>query len=1733
MEAKNFVLEVLNGRNKGQTFDLEADVVTIGRRLAPKEKKRDWVLLDDPSIARIHAFLKWDPEKTLYKAVLKSSSKSIVINGKTVKEGYLYHLDKLQLGDVSFRIWDGPVDSDALEEEEAEFGERASDEGLPAGKAYDDSPGYDRGGDLDEGPDGEAAPDFPGSEPSQRERPAESGRGGAIQKAGKADVKPFSFFQRAEPSAKPEADQPSSQPRHEKKGRILGGEPKEEPKEEQEFKPISLTSAYKKQVEQEPEPQDDSRRSFVSKLKGASERSSLESVIEKRKRDSEEFRGDSDSDGDERVSRRGRGADFDDDRISRRSRRGDSDREDEDRPGRRGRRDDLEEDEDRPSRRGRRDDLGEDEDRPSRRSRRSDLEEDEDRPSRRSRRSDLEEDESRPSRRSRRSDLEEDEDRPSRRSRRSDLEDDGRQPRRRRSDSDDERERPNRRRRGDDEYDAESREQEPEIEEAYEDDMDSSASKVNAGRFFKESRLMSAISVQGSVGENGIVRARREFKSDSQDLRRSSSLGDDDSEAFGTMVPEMNSSLIPASGKRGPEFGVSDAFPNDPSQAGMPGFERSSSVKDSIFSGYKNFLNSSGPVDGASSFSETAMQQRRMAVSFKHKSASRVPNKIQLPSKPSRQESKIANAPDLAMGRSRVGVSSAEDVADIVRQVSEKASIEANNSANNFFTDLSSGRLSSKMTGDSMFPKPAAASDSQAQQPVSSEQPSSGSVSFMPQPEAPVSDYGRNPFLKDSPAVQVSSSFLQGDRDSAPDDIALFEHNKLKSGFYDSSAENRPRSDSSAVQAGGDPAFFDKIRKKTQAPPPFADAAAAPYAQRGASSPADSPEKAAGTGRASLFADSRAGEPPLRRELPGSVSKQPVFSDGALSDSAPLRREAPGAAFSRVPVFPEAPAQNQAPLRREAPASALPKAPVFPEAPVHNQAPLRRETPASALPKAPVFADGPSSESAHFRREISGVLPKAPVFAEEPSVESANFRGGQEPAKGVPPVLSGNTLESAFLLDGRGTEPMGPSQAGEGVAKPVRLPSFHDRPSDSAVKAGIRDGSVQASSSDEAGRSVLFDLPKLPSFSDGVAEGDASPSGKPAEKDESGDGSSIYLKLPRLPSFSDKGASVEAAPLPEKGGGPSILSGLPKLPSFSDRADGADHGSLPEKGGDGASSIISSLPRLPSFSDRNKGDGVNGADSSVDGGSSVFSGLPRLPSFSDRSSQSGVSAKSADSLGDPPLPKLPSFSDRNKGDGVNGADSSVDGGSSVFSGLPRLPSFSDKGASVEAAPPLQSSLPKLPSFSDRIGASSAESLPEVPVEEIREFRAPSLPRLPSFSDGNNGPGDGRPEQLPSSSFAKGEPAIGPAFDPSSAPVAHVPQRHDDSSDARHRERTGRGGKIRFSGDNVFQKTTMSSAAFTNAVDSELKTSDSDMEKFLEVIQHSREESESATPAESSDSLFDSIGSGNSPEKDKGKPKLFGPASSIDLPFSDYKIKIRKREEPEEKPKEEAVKAAPAKNEPHVPASGPVTSISLPVIGGKGKGGDSKQGKGSKSKSSFYDPYNLLEEQESYSAAPSKSSERAADKEDAFDWAVSSEAGKAAARGGSAGEEPVSHSVDSVSVFMGDNAASSPGVQNDGGDWTIHFVKMPGISRLKTFDLMKDEIIIGRSSAVDLILKDPALAERHVKIYLYDGKLYLQKLDRKKQILINGNPLISSASRLLKEGDRIQLSDLTIFELRKK
>lgn len=120
MSHKDFYLEVLKGRSKGQTFCLSTNNITVGRKLAPKEKKKDWILLDEPSLSRIHALLLWDEEKSLFKIVQKSAGKNIIVNGKKENDAYIYHLDKILLGDVLFRLWDGPVDKSMEFEEDSE-----------------------------------------------------------------------------------------------------------------------------------------------------------------------------------------------------------------------------------------------------------------------------------------------------------------------------------------------------------------------------------------------------------------------------------------------------------------------------------------------------------------------------------------------------------------------------------------------------------------------------------------------------------------------------------------------------------------------------------------------------------------------------------------------------------------------------------------------------------------------------------------------------------------------------------------------------------------------------------------------------------------------------------------------------------------------------------------------------------------------------------------------------------------------------------------------------------------------------------------------------------------------------------------------------------------------------------------------------------------------------------------------------------------------------------------------------------------------------------------------------------------------------------------------------------------------------------------------------------------------------------------------------------------------------
>gem|GEM_PF-2003955 len=110
MENQEFWLEVIKGKSRGQTFRLISDFITVGRRLTAKERKINWLLLDEPSLSRIHAVLQWNDEIQSFELFHKSSARPTLVNNRKVDQIALSSQDKIQMGDIVFRFWEGPIE---------------------------------------------------------------------------------------------------------------------------------------------------------------------------------------------------------------------------------------------------------------------------------------------------------------------------------------------------------------------------------------------------------------------------------------------------------------------------------------------------------------------------------------------------------------------------------------------------------------------------------------------------------------------------------------------------------------------------------------------------------------------------------------------------------------------------------------------------------------------------------------------------------------------------------------------------------------------------------------------------------------------------------------------------------------------------------------------------------------------------------------------------------------------------------------------------------------------------------------------------------------------------------------------------------------------------------------------------------------------------------------------------------------------------------------------------------------------------------------------------------------------------------------------------------------------------------------------------------------------------------------------------------------------------------------
>ncbi len=83
-------------------------------------------------------------------------------------------------------------------------------------------------------------------------------------------------------------------------------------------------------------------------------------------------------------------------------------------------------------------------------------------------------------------------------------------------------------------------------------------------------------------------------------------------------------------------------------------------------------------------------------------------------------------------------------------------------------------------------------------------------------------------------------------------------------------------------------------------------------------------------------------------------------------------------------------------------------------------------------------------------------------------------------------------------------------------------------------------------------------------------------------------------------------------------------------------------------------------------------------------------------------------------------------------------------------------------------------------------------------------------------------------------------------------------------------------------------------------------------------------------------------------------------------------------------------------------------------------------------------------------------------------------------------------------------------------------------RSKTFDLLKEVVVIGRLKTCDIALADPEVSRKHLAITLRGGRFYLTHLSSSNPTFINGVSLPRGKDRILNEGDRVQLSDHTVM-----
>ncbi len=99
-----YELKVVGGKDSGKVIPLEGPSITLGRSSDAFNVSSSAIEFEEPSIARVHAILNWNPEEKVYNFSNRSPISPLMANGTPAASGRLVPGVRLQMGQLILEV---------------------------------------------------------------------------------------------------------------------------------------------------------------------------------------------------------------------------------------------------------------------------------------------------------------------------------------------------------------------------------------------------------------------------------------------------------------------------------------------------------------------------------------------------------------------------------------------------------------------------------------------------------------------------------------------------------------------------------------------------------------------------------------------------------------------------------------------------------------------------------------------------------------------------------------------------------------------------------------------------------------------------------------------------------------------------------------------------------------------------------------------------------------------------------------------------------------------------------------------------------------------------------------------------------------------------------------------------------------------------------------------------------------------------------------------------------------------------------------------------------------------------------------------------------------------------------------------------------------------------------------------------------------------------------------------